>query len=70
MSSLPPPEDRKPIYKGQIWKSIKGDAQFEVVRQEGVKWQMRKLTHRTGVYHGTHTMHARTIWANYELIKD
>lgn len=57
------------VEKGMILRSKRNpDYQIEVVRRKDRRWQVRKLTERTGVYNGTHTMSQITIWKNFDPV--
>ena len=60
---------RFPFRKGMILISKRNpDYQIELLRQDGMRWKCRKLTKRTGVYNGSHTMSHITLWKNFDPI--
>ncbi len=61
--------NRFEIKKGMILRSFKNaEYQIEVVRKKDMRWQCRKLTTKTGVYNGTHSMSQITLWKNFEPV--
>lgn len=57
------------IKRGMILVSKRSrDYQIEVQRKDGRRWKVAKLTDRTGVYNGSHTMTQITIWKNFDPV--
>ena len=60
---------RYEIKKGMILISKRNrDYQIEVQRRDGRRWKVAKLTSKTGVYNGSHTMTPITIWKNFDTV--
>lgn len=58
------------IRKGQIWQATRSDMQILIHSRVGHhRWKAKKLTNRTGVYNGTHTLSDRTILKEFTLLQ-
>ena len=58
------------IERGQIWQS-KGTSGMQVLvhrKVGGGRWKVKKLTNKTGVYNGTHTLTIYTLAKGFERL--
>lgn len=57
------------IRKGQIWASTSSDMQV-LIHQKcgGSRWKVKKLTHKPGVFHGTHSLTKFTLAKSFVRI--
>lgn len=56
------------IRKGQIWQSKSSDMQVLIFQKKGDRWLVKKLTHKPGFYHGTHTLTKYTLAKSFTLL--